>query len=147
MPIQFSLGNGLLRAAVSLAFLGCLVAEGTLYGQAAASEPLIVTSEAGTGAFGATPSFSGSQLAAFAGSTCQADTLRFNCSASTLANPVEIGVPDEFGVAVEDEDSIEMFRFDIQQRTFVVDRTVIRAKAAPKIARSTRLSISPPLLV
>lgn len=125
----------LLRAAVSLGFilgfLGCLV----------------VTSKAGTGAFGATPSFSGSRFAVFAGSTYQADALRFNCSDSMLTEPLEIGMPDEFGVALEDEDSIEMFRFDIQQRTFAVDRTMIRAKAAPKIARSTRPSISPPLLV
>ena len=99
------------------------------------------------GAFGATPSFCGSRFAVFAGSTYQGDALRFNCSDSMLTEPVEIGLPDEFGVALEDEDSIEMFRVDIQQRTFGIDRAVIGPKVASKVARNTRPNISPPLLV
>lgn len=159
MPIQFSFGNGLRRAAVSLGFLGCLIAEGKLDGQAATSERLPVTSEAALGACGATASFSGSRFgnlnnayvpppgAVFAGSTYQGDSLRFNCSDSMLTGQVEIGLPDECGVAFEDDDSIEMFRIDIQQRAFGIDRVVIGPKVASQAARNTRPNISPPLLV
>lgn len=143
--MQFFFGKGLLRAAVSLGFLGCLIAQGSLSGAAATSEPLTVTTETQADASGGMPGFCGSRLAN--PNRCAGDALRFNCSDSTLTAPVEIGVPDEFGVAFEDEDSIEMFRFDIQQRTFAVDRTMIRAKVAPQFARNTRPSISPPLLV
>ena len=125
--MQFSFGKGLLRAAMLLGFLGCLMAQGSLCGAAATSEPRAVTTE------------------------LRADTsgpaLRSNGFDSIATGRVEIGMPDEFGVALEDEDSIEMFRFDVQQRTFGVDRTVRAAKAGPKIARNTRVSISPPLLV
>ena len=143
--MQFSFGRGLLRAALSLGFLACLIAQGSLFGAAATNEGLTVTTEAKADASGRTPDFLGIRLANLNRSA--SDALCFNCSDSTLANPVEIGLPEEFSVAVEDEDSIEMFRFDIQQRTFAVDRTMMGARASQKIARSTRLSISPPLLV
>jgi hypothetical protein len=154
--MQFSFGNGLLRAAVSLGFLGCLVAQETLCSQAAASEPLIVTSEAVMGAGGATPSFCGSWFAnlnnayvpppsaAFARSSSQGDALSFNHSDSVLTEQMEIGLPDD-GVAFED--SVEMLRVDIQQRTFGIDQVAIAPQVASKAARNTRPNISPPLLV
>lgn len=159
MPIQIPFGNGLLRTAVSLGFLGCLVAEETLHGQAATSEPLIVTSEAVMGVCGATPSFCGSRLAnltnayvpppraVFAGSTYQDDALRFNCFDFMLTEQVEFGGPDEYGVAFEDDDSIEMLRVDIQRRTFGIDRVAIGPRMASRAARNMRPNISPPLLV
>lgn len=142
--MQFSFGKGLLRAALSLGFLGSLIAQGSLSGVAATSESRTVTTETPAASPG-TSGFCGSRLAS--ANRSEGDAFCFKCSGSTLTNPVEIGRPDEFGVAFEDEDSIEMFRLDVQQRTFAVDRTMIGAKATPKITRNTRPSISPPLLV
>ena len=141
--MQFSLGKGLLRVAMLLGFLGCPIAQGSLLSQPATSEPLTVTTEALANASALTPSASWCANP----STRAADALGFNGSDSMATVVVQIGMPDEFGVAFEDEDSIEMFRFDVQQRAFSVDRTMIGAKAAPKIAWNTRPSISPPLLV
>lgn len=134
MAIQFSVGSRLLlRAIVSLGFLAGLGGE-NLYSQASASEPLIVRS-------GAAPRM------VLAGPTCKRHTLRFNYSKHSLTAQLEIGLPDEFGVAFEDDDSIEMFRFDIEQRTFGIDREMIGLGFASKTARNIRPSISPPLLV
>jgi hypothetical protein len=59
----------------------------------------------------------------------------------------EIGLADEFGVALEDDDSIEMLRIDIQQRTFGIDRVVVGPSLASTAGQRTRPNISPPLLV
>jgi hypothetical protein len=136
MSIQFSLGKRLLRAAVSLGFLGCLVAAGTLSSQAALSESTVVSSEALTSAVVAVPSF-GLSLCANPN----------NGSDLSLSAPVEMGPSDEFGVALEDDDPIEMLRVDIQQRTFGIDRIVIGQGVTSEAARSARPDISPPLLV
>ena len=107
----------------------------------------------------ATPSLGGSRFAnpdhaylpllsdVFAGSTCKVDSFRFNGSDSMLTGLVEISAPEEFEVAVEDQDSIEMFRVDIQQRAFGIDRVVIGPEITSKVARNPRPNISPPLLV
>jgi hypothetical protein len=136
MSIRFSLGKRLLRAAVSLGLLGCLVAAGTFSSQAAMSESTVVPSAALTSAVGAAPSFGLSRCAN-----------PNHCSDLTLSLPVGIGLSDEFGVALEDDDSIEMLRVDIQQRTFGIDRVVIGPGVTSKAARSARPDISPPLLV
>jgi hypothetical protein len=143
MSMQFSLGKGLLRAAMLLGFLGCLIAQCSLLSRAATSEPLTVPTETVANASGLTPG--DSRCANL--SLRAVDALGLNGSDSMATVLVEIGMPDEFGVAVEDEDSIEMVRFNAQKRAFRVDRTLIGAKAAPKIAWNTRPSISPPLLV
>lgn len=159
--MQFSFANRLLRAAPSLGFLlgflGCLVAQENLSSQAAASE-FLVTNEAVVGVFEATPNFCGSRFAAlnnspvrpwaiFAGTTYQRGASRFNCCESMLTEQMGIGQPDDFGVACEDDDSIEMLRVDIRQRTFDIDRVVIGPKVLLQAARNTRANISPPLLV
>lgn len=153
--MRFPFGNKLLRTAMSLGFLGCLIAQETLYRQAATSESLIVTRKAAMGAAEATTGFCGNRVASnnadlpppsavYTGASCQGDALSCNGFDSMLTEQVEIGLPDD---SVALEDSIELFRFDVQRRTFGVDRTVIGAKAALKVARNTRPSISPPLLV
>jgi hypothetical protein len=134
MSMQFSFGKRLLRAAMSLGFLGCLTVQGNIQGEAAAGERPAASTAILVHASEVSPN------------TCRSDALVFIASDSMTAR-MEIGVPVEVGAAFEDEDSVEMFRFDVQQRTFNVDRAVAAAKAAPKIARNTRLSISPPLLV
>jgi hypothetical protein len=144
MSIQLSLGKGFLRAAVLFGFMGCLVAQGNLFGAAAPSEPVTVTIETLANASAETPDFCGIALS---GPIDEGDILPFTRSTSTLTTPAEIGMPDEFGVALEDEDSIEMFRFGIQQRTFALDRTAIGPKVVSKIAQATRPNISSPLLV
>lgn len=143
--MQFSFGKGLLRAAMSLGFLGGLIAHGSLFSEAATNEPLTVTTETLTDASGVNPGFCGSRFAN--PSTCEGGASCFNGFESTRTDPAEIGLPDEFGIAFEDEDSIEMFRFDIQQRTFGIDRAVIGPQVVSKVARKTRPNISPPLLV
>lgn len=136
MSIQFSLGKRLLRVAVSLGFLGCLIAAETMSSQAATSESAVVTSKAVIGASVAMPSF--------CGTTCAVPN---NCSDLMLSEQVEIGLPDEFGTALEDDDSIEMLRVDIQQRIYGGDRVEVRPKFASRAASHTRPSISSPLLV
>ena len=132
MSIQFSLGDRLLRAAVSLGFLVSLIAAGTISGQAATSESAVVTSKAETGAsVPMPPSFRANS----------------SCSDLMLSVQVEIGLSDEFGVALEDDDSIEMLRVDIQQRAFRIDQLVVGPGVASTSAQSTRPNISPPLLV
>ncbi|MEN3369333.1 MAG: hypothetical protein V7609_1476 [Verrucomicrobiota bacterium] len=117
--MKSSSGNALLRAAIALGFLGCLVAEEALPAETATREPNAV----------------------FGASVCQGDH-----SDSVIGDVVEIGQPDDFGGAFEDPG--EMLRVDIQrQRTFGIDRVEIAPKAILKAARNTRPNISPPLLV
>jgi hypothetical protein len=144
MPIQFSLGTGLLRAAVLLGFLGCLVAQPTLHSQTATSEPLIVTGKALIGASGATPSFCASRSANLNNTSVPAPSAVFAGSDSMLTNQVEIVSSDD-DIALED--SIEMLRVDVQQRTFGLHQVEIGPKIASKAALNTRPNISPPLLV
>ena len=136
MSIQFSLGKRLLRAAVSLGFLGCLIAAETGSSQAATSESSVVASKAVMGVDSAMPGFCGNRCANLN-----------SCSDLMLTVQVEIGLSDEFGVVFEDDDSIEMLRVDIEQRTFGIDREVIGPGVTWKTARNIRPSISPPLLV
>jgi hypothetical protein len=60
---------------------------------------------------------------------------------------LEIGLPTEFGVALEDDDSIEVFRVEIEQRAFGINQELIGSSIASTTARNIRPSISPPLLV
>jgi hypothetical protein len=125
MAIQFLLGNRLIRAAVSLGFLGCLIAASTASGQAEIGKSAAVTAN-------------------FCGSPCANPN---NCSDLMLSVPVEIGLSDEFGIALEDDDSIEMLRVDIQGRTSGVERVALGRRVGSKAASHTRPNISPPLLV
>lgn len=58
---------------------------------------------------------------------------------------VGIDVSDDFGVALED--SVELFRVDIQQRTCRMDRPVTEPKASSNPVSIGHANISPPLLV
>jgi hypothetical protein len=139
MSMQFSLGKGVIRAVISLGFLGCLMAQGSLLARSAASEPFTATTEVSADASGLTTDDSRYPNP----SAREGEALAFNEADSLM----EIGMPDEFSVAVEDEDSIEMFRFDIQERAFSLDRTVIGLKVISKVAQATRPNISSPLVV
>ena len=136
MSIHFSLGNRLVRAAVSLGFFGCLAATETISSQAATSESSVATREATPAAYIGMPNFSGSRC-----------TNPNNGSDLILTIQVEISLPDEYGVAFEDDDSIEMLRVNIQQRTLRIDRIGIGQKFASRSAQDMRPNISPPLLV
>jgi hypothetical protein len=132
MPMQFSFGSGLLRTLVSLGFLGCLIAEQTRSTEAAMTEPPIVTSAAGMGVC----------------STCKFDSFRSNCSDFLLSGLVKSNPLDKFEVALEDDqDSIGIFRVDVEQLTFGIDRVATGPEIASTVARNTRPNISPPLLV
>jgi hypothetical protein len=58
---------------------------------------------------------------------------------------VRIDLSDDFGVVLED--SSELLRIDIQQRTYRMNRAVIEPKACSKQASIGHANISPPLLV
>jgi hypothetical protein len=133
MAKQFSFGRGLLRAVVSLAFLSGLVTEA-------------LSSETATGVPPNKASVTPSRAVA-AGPICQSDVPGLNASDSMLSRQLETGPPDEFGVAFEDDDPVEMFRVDIEQRTFGSDQEMIGPRVASKTARNIRPSISTPLLV
>jgi hypothetical protein len=60
---------------------------------------------------------------------------------------VEADSPEDFGLALEDDDSIEMFRIDIEQRVFGIDQEVTDARVVSATSRNFRPTISPPLLV
>jgi hypothetical protein len=64
-----------------------------------------------------------------------------------LTGLVETSAPDEFEIAVDDQDSIEVFRVDIQQRAFGIDQVVTGPELTSKIARNPRSNFSSPLLV
>jgi hypothetical protein len=74
----------------------------------------------------------------------QGDACSFHGSDSVLTEQAELGLADD-GIAFED--SLEMFRVDLQQRIFGGDRTMSGPKTVAKSARDTRPNISPPLLV
>jgi hypothetical protein len=134
MSMQFPLGKWLLRAAVSVGFLGCVFFAET--GQAAAIGSSVVASKAVMGAGVVTPGF--------CGSTCATPN---NGSDFVLTVHLEIALPDEFGVALEDDDSLEMLRVEIEQRTFGIDQELIGPRIASTPARNIRPSVSPPLVV
>ena len=147
MPLQFSFGSGLLRTLVSVGFLGCLVAEQTRSAEAATSGSPIVTSAAGLGVCWTPSGFGGRQFANPNYSACKVDSFGFNRSDSVLTGLVETSASDDFEVAVEDQDSIEIFRVDVEKRTFGIDRVATGPEIVPTVAGNTRPNISPPLLV
>lgn len=126
MSKRFSFGNGVLRAAVSLGFFGYLAVQGFFLSQTATSQSLI---------------------AFYAKSIDQSDPLSFHCSDSRLTEQAKIGLPDEFGVALEDDESIEIIRVDVRRRPFGSDRAENGPKVCSAGARIARQDISPPLLL
>lgn len=135
MLIQSSPGNKLLRAVVALVALGCLIAGGTISSKAEVSESTVVPTKAGMGASVANPD------------CCESRCAIPDSRDLLVTAQLEIGLPDEFGIAFEDDDPIEIFRVDIQQRTFGVDRELSGPAVAAETARNIRPTISPPLLV
>lgn len=110
-------GKALLRAAIALGFLGCLVAQEAFSDETAAREPNAIV---------------------------PASVYQRHYSDCVITDLVEIGQPDE-GAALED--SGEMLRVDIEQRSFGIARPRVGSKVAAKTALNTRPDISPPLLV
>ena len=135
MLTQSPLGKRLLRTAVSLVGLGCLIAGGTISSKAEVSESTVVPTKAGMGARVATPD------------CCESPYAIPDSSDLLVTAQREIGLPDEFGIAVEDDDPIEMFRVDFGQRLFGIDHIVTGPTVAAHTARNIRSSISSPLLV
>jgi hypothetical protein len=70
-----------------------------------------------------------------------------NGSDLMLTLRVEVGLPNEFGVAFEEDDALEMLRVDIQQCIGRIDWIELGSRVALKTASHTRPNISPPLLV
>jgi hypothetical protein len=108
--------------AVALGFLGVFALAPSLLTQPAAGEVGVVA----------------------AGSIGQDEAILFHGFDSILTEQAEIGLSDD-GVAFED--SVEMFRADLQQRIFGIGRAKSGPKTSSKAAQNTRPNISPPLLV
>lgn len=136
--MQFVFGFGRLVAVVSLGFLGCLVAQGPLAGQAAPTDPGFRASRFANLNTADVPA----PYATLAGARC--DALCLGCSDFVLTEQVETCLTNDY-VALED--SIEMLRVGTQQRTFGIDHVVVGLQLASKVARNPCSSISPPLLV
>jgi len=131
MLLRLPFENRLFRAAVLLAFLGCLVGSASLLAQTAPNGYLTVFSSANVSIE----------------SSCAAQPLPLISPDSFLTGRAEIGVPDEFEVAIEDEASVELFRVDTPQPVFRVDQLVITSETTSTIGWNQHPDTSPPLLV
>jgi hypothetical protein len=131
MRLRLPFENRLVRAAVLSAFLGCLVGGASLLAQTAPNGYLTVFSSASVSVE----------------TSCAAEPLPLISPDSFLIGRAEIGVPDEFEVAIEDEASVELFRVHTPQRMFRVDQLVITPEATSTIGWSQHPDTSPPLLV
>ncbi len=131
MAIQFSFGQGLLRAVVSLAFLSGVMSEG-LCSQALTRSPSRIC---------LIPS-----KAVAAGPICKADRPS-NTSDATVIRELEIGSCEEFGVAYDDDNSVQVSRVETRRRTVRHDREAGELTITSTNARDLRPPISPPLLV
>ena len=131
MRLRLPFENRLFRAAVLLAFLGCLVGVASLLAQTAPNGYLTV--------------FSSTSVSVE--SSCAVEPLPLILPDSFLTGRAEIGVPDEFEVAIEDEASVELFRVDTPQRLFRADQLVITPEVTSTIGWSQHPDTSPPLLV
>ncbi|PYJ09383.1 MAG: hypothetical protein DMF06_10200 [Verrucomicrobia bacterium] len=131
MAKQFSFGRRPLRTMLSLSFLTGLVL-GSLCSQAATAVP-------------PNKAYATASEVVTAGPTCPSDTL--NPSGSTLSRQLEIGACEDFGLALEDSDSIHLLRVRIRQRTVHLDREAAGLTISSTNARNLPATISPPLLV
>jgi len=78
--------------------------------------------------------------------SCQRDSSSLSSSGSlTLTEHVELSRPDDVRAVLEDSD--EMLRVDVEQRTTGIGLITTEPKVSPKIVRNLRAIISPPLLV
>ena len=66
-------------------------------------------------------------------------------TASTLTEQVDFSLPEDPSGALED--SIEIFRVDVEHRNFGLDPVTAGPRTVPKSPGHTRAIISPPLLV
>jgi len=66
---------------------------------------------------------------------------------STFAKPAGIVLAEEFGAALEDDDSFEMVRVNAHAQTLRTDRAVTRCALISLAGAKAHAPISPPLLV
>lgn len=125
-----------LRRFLALSAVACLLAQ-TLCAQQAVSSSeattstVVVTGEEVPSAYGAPPALSRSRFsnlvnayvlppgAVYAAVIYQGDALKFNRPDHTFTQEVEIGLPNRFGIAIEN--SVETFRGTTQDRTFSLE--------------------------
>jgi hypothetical protein len=120
------------RTALVAALLASSLAGSLLRGQdASTTQTITVVGEEVPSAYGATPSFSRSRFsnltqgyvlppgAVFAGLIYQGDALRYNRPDHRLTQEIEFGLPNRFGVAIEN--TIENFRGRTQERTVSIE--------------------------
>jgi hypothetical protein len=131
MAKQLSIGTGLLRAMISLVFLSGL-ATAALSSQVATDNPQ-------------NKSFQAPAKAVVIGPILQGDAL--NSRDSMLSPRVEISPSEDFGLAFEDNDSIQIFRIGLRRCAVGLEREVVRLTISPPVAQNLRPTISPPLLV
>lgn len=126
------LQNGTLTTIVTaLAALFLSAFPSTLPAQTALSERLVVTGEEVPSAYGAPPSFSRNRFsnltnsyvlppgAVYVGLIYQGNSQSFNRPDHFLTQEIELGLPNRFGVAIEN--GIQNFRGRTQERTFSIE--------------------------
>ena len=117
---------------LAIALVACFLVGSPLRGQdATTTQRITVVGEEVPSAYGATPSFSRSRFsnltqgyvlppgAVFAGLIYQGDALRYNRPDHRLTQEIEFGLPNRFGVAIEN--TIENFRGRTQERTVSIE--------------------------
>ena len=77
--------------------------------------------------------------------TCQRNAFSAAVHHYAAVEMMKIGAPADFSIALEDSD--ELFRVEMQPRTFGSDREMIESKVASNVAPRRQAKISPPLLV
>jgi hypothetical protein len=131
MQLRFLSRKRLFHAVLTVGLFSFLTSNQSANAQTAIAEPLVVTGEEVPSAYGAPPGLSRSRFSnlvnayvlppwsVFAGFIYEGDALRFNRPDHNFTQEVEVGLPNRFGVAVEN--AVETFRGTTQERSFSIE--------------------------
>jgi hypothetical protein len=131
MQLRFLSRKRLFHAVLTAGLFSFLTSNQPANAQTAIAEPLVVTGEEVPSAYGAPPGLSRSRFSnlvnayvlppwsVFAGFIYEGDALRFNRPDHNFTQEVEVGLPNRFGVAIEN--AVETFRGTTQERSFSIE--------------------------
>jgi hypothetical protein len=131
MQLRFLSRKKLFHAVLTVGLFSFLTSNQSANAQTAIAEPLVVTGEEVPSAYGAPPGLSRSRFSnlvnayvlppwsVFAGFIYEGDALRFNRPDHNFTQEVEVGLPNRFGVAIEN--AVETFRGTMQEQSFSIE--------------------------
>jgi hypothetical protein len=131
MQLRFLSRKRLFHAVLTVGLFSFLTSNQSANAQTAIAEPLVVTGEEVPSAYGAPPGLSRSRFSnlvnayvlppwsVFAGFIYEGDALRFNRPDHNFTQEVEVGLPNRFGVAIEN--AVETFRGTMQEQSFSIE--------------------------